>query len=210
VDSLTGAVKTWPTEEMATWRTPDSAGSGGPRNRQSSIGNGHQVTIAEQAEHWQTTDYWPTAVTTDAASSARHTTTTGVSHPGTTLSDAISTWGHFPTPASRDHRTPNKKSYAERGGESKGEQLQNFVEHSLEGEVWRTPNTRDFHAGGPRPDAQRQISLVDQASTWVNSPPDPTIPDGPTSSGSAQTSRRRLNPRFVSWLMGFPLTWTER
>src|SRR6185295_10916397 len=36
------------------WRTPDAPGSGGPRNRQDSIGDGHQTTIAEQAEHWQT------------------------------------------------------------------------------------------------------------------------------------------------------------
>ncbi len=32
---------------------------------------------------------WPTAVTTDAASSARHTTTTGIMNSGTTLTDAM-------------------------------------------------------------------------------------------------------------------------
>jgi hypothetical protein len=36
------------------WRTPDSPGAGGPRNRKDSIGQGHQTTIAEQAEHWPT------------------------------------------------------------------------------------------------------------------------------------------------------------
>lgn len=36
------------------WRTPDSPGAGGPRNRQVSRGNGHQTTIAEQAEAWAT------------------------------------------------------------------------------------------------------------------------------------------------------------
>lgn len=45
-DSLTGAT--------GMWRTPDSPSSGGPRNRQESIGQGHQTTIAEQAEHWMT------------------------------------------------------------------------------------------------------------------------------------------------------------
>ena len=44
VDSLTGA--------SGVWRTPDAPGSGGPRNRQGSTGQGHQVTIAEQAERW--------------------------------------------------------------------------------------------------------------------------------------------------------------
>lgn len=32
----------------------NSAGQGGPRNRQGSIGDKHQVTVAEQAEHWKT------------------------------------------------------------------------------------------------------------------------------------------------------------
>ena len=41
-------------DDVTLWRTPDSPGTGGPRNRQGSQGNGHQVTIAEQAEHWMT------------------------------------------------------------------------------------------------------------------------------------------------------------
>ncbi len=35
----------------------------------------------------------------------------------------------WPTPASRDYRTPNLGSLESRGGGSKGEQLPNFVEH---------------------------------------------------------------------------------
>jgi hypothetical protein len=79
----------------------------------------------------------------------------------------------FPTPAARDYRTPNKRTFQERGGTKKGEQLQNFVEH-------RFPSR-----------------------------PDPVTQDGPASSESVQTSRRRLNPRFAEWLMGFPIGWTE-
>lgn len=39
----------------------------------------------------------PTPATTDASDSARHTTSTGVAHPGTSLTDAVrsSTWGHY-------------------------------------------------------------------------------------------------------------------
>lgn len=37
---------------------------------------------------------------------------------------------HFPTPAQRDYRSPNAKPYSERGGETKGEQLANFICHS--------------------------------------------------------------------------------
>src|SRR5262245_45554707 len=42
------------TDAVRLWRTPDAPNDGGPRNRQTSIGHGHQVTIAEQAEHWPT------------------------------------------------------------------------------------------------------------------------------------------------------------
>jgi len=44
------------------------------------------------------------------------------------LATAVKLW---PTPASRDYRSPNKKSYSERGGGKKGEQLPNAVGGSL-------------------------------------------------------------------------------
>jgi hypothetical protein len=52
--TLGAAVRSWQPGEI--WRTPDSAQTGGPRNRQGSRGAGHQVTIAEQAEAlgWRT------------------------------------------------------------------------------------------------------------------------------------------------------------
>jgi hypothetical protein len=39
--------------------------------------------------------------------------------------------GMWPTPASRDHRYPNARSYQERGGGTKGEQLPNAVGGAL-------------------------------------------------------------------------------
>ena len=157
-------------------------------------GSVYELLTSEPPISGSGSSLWPTAMTTDSASAARRTTTTGVSHTGTTLSDAIVTWQtpgtdsfrsrggdrkeemgldqqarHFPTPAARDYRTPNKRTYQERGGRFKGEQLQNFVEHSL---------------------------------------PAPTIPDGQISSESGPILHR-LSPRFVEWLMGFPPGWTE-
>ena len=75
----------------------------------------------------------------------------------------------FPTPASRDYRTPHRESYQERSGTKKGEQLQNFV------------------AFAPGPSDSRC----------------------PQSSAPVPTSRLRLNPRFVEWLMGFPIGWSK-
>ena len=41
-------------QQARMWRTPDAPSGGGVRNRKQSIGNGHQTTIAEQAEQWPT------------------------------------------------------------------------------------------------------------------------------------------------------------
>jgi hypothetical protein len=78
----------------------------------------------------------------------------------------------FPTPASRDYRTPNKRSYQDRSGTTKGEQLPNFVEH--------------------------HSALLQ----------DPATPAGEESSPNTPGSRR-LCPRFVEFLLGLPIGWTE-
>ena len=188
VDSLTGAVKLWPTanahdatgargkgfeltdhhyetHDLAsatdTWRTPDTPGQGGPRNRQGSIGAGHQVTIAEQAEHWLT-----------------------------------------------PHGMANEDKSGKKGGAGGGE-------FALQANNWPTPNS---NPSGPNNSTTRENSriaqrLTDQclesrAQDFPSSPPAPQTPDGPQSSETA-TSRRRLNPRFVEWLMGFTPGYTE-
>ena len=45
---------------------------------------------------------WPTPTASDSRSSGRHTTTTGVMHPGTSLTDAMRGWA---TPTARDHKS---------------------------------------------------------------------------------------------------------
>lgn len=91
---------------------------------------------------------------------------------GKALADAAGSWSHWPTPASRDYRSPNSESLKDRGGGMKGEQLPNFVEHHF-------------------------------------SPQAPAIQVGPESSPPTPGSRRRLNPAFGSWLMGWPCWWTN-
>jgi hypothetical protein len=176
-DSLTGITK--------LWRTPDAPNSGGPRNRQGSVDQGHQFTIAEQAEHWNTPHGMSNRDKTGKLSGcggaefgkqANNWQTPAADSFRSRGGDRIDEMGldqqarMFPTPSQRDYRTPNKQSYQERSQSTKGEQLSNFVAHSLQ----------------------------DQAT-----------PDGPKSSESSPGLRRRLNPRFVEWLMGFPIGWTE-
>lgn len=63
----------------------------------------------------------------------------------------------WPTPAARDYRFANAKTYAERGGGKKGEQLNNAVVH-LAG--WRTPRANDFK-GGLSPEGSSTRSPTD-------------------------------------------------
>ena len=257
---------------------------------------------------------WPTPNTKDSASAARHTTTTGIMHPGTTLTDAIRLW---PTPTednanNADGPSRTKGTYSDltvevshwttpqahdgMGGPRTAEQLElakalnkgGNCNLSTDAALWQTPGTDSFRSrGGDRKD---EMGLDQQARTmfptpssrdwksevgienrqehhsptlsafvYLNSLPDPQIPDGPISSPPDRTShrlwptaqesmavggfprttpatyggmyrgnamlaaavefqkktcgpgpeKRRLNPRFVSWLMGFPVTWTE-
>lgn len=177
---LTIAVSTWPTP------TEDNANNAGGPSRQKNTYRDLTVDVA----NWAT----PQAHDSSAGNPER-VGRFGTEHGGRNLADDVTLWQtpaadsfrsrggelvnemgldqqarFFPTPASRDYRTPNKQSYQERSGTKKGEQLQNFVAHSL---------------------------------------PAPAIHAGPTSCANGPTSRRRLNPRFVEWLMGFPVTWTE-
>lgn len=76
-----------------------------------------RMTLTGQAQQW------PTPRATDG-------TKGGPNQAGSKgdlmLPSAAAQW---PTPASRDYRTPNSMSLADRGQGTKGEQLPNFVEH---------------------------------------------------------------------------------
>ena len=118
----------------------------------------------------------PTATQNDSKAGARHTTQTGVMHPGTSLTDAMrqherSAW---PTPAARDYRTPNSEESQERraeGREAAGQQLPNFVWH-----LWATPNLpdggrtlsdEDVVSKGATLKGKRQVDLGNQVRVWA-------------------------------------------
>ena len=188
MDSLTGAT--------ATWRTPDTPGSGGPRNRQDSIGDGHQVTIAEQAEHW------PTPKQAEDRAEKYTTTTRKHYQEGRQIS-----LGQF---ASDCWQTPATDSFRSRGGDRKDEP--GLDQQARMFENWPSPRMSDrsgessVRVNDPTKRFQLREAVMMPHSASLPAPP---IPDGPQSSENAPTLRRRLNPRFVEWLQGFPVTWTE-
>ena len=75
---------------------------------------------------------------------------------------------------------------------------------------WATP-TRNANADCP---AERQRNTPAAAAAMLmesltGPQVQPTEANGSESSPSVQTSRRRLSPRFVEWLMGVPYGWTQ-
>lgn len=144
------------TDEVMEWRSPDAPKSGGVRTHTTSQGAGHQTTIAEQAEQWQT----------PATDSFRSRGGDRKDEMG--LDQQARFW---PSPAARDYRDPNLLSYQERTGTTKGEQLNNFVEHH-----WKMPHGLQLLAGDPGGGGE----FADQATNWEPSLPARLIPAGLT------------------------------
>lgn len=144
---------------------------------QNGNGMGTPLTIAALS--------WPTPT---SAPDAPNTNSNQVNGP-TSLGEAAQI---FPTPAARDYRTPNSKAYAERGGGTKGEQLVNFVCHSL-------PPDLATAAGQECSESTR--------TSPRRSPQGVSVSGGTTRPDLLK--RMRLNPAFVAWLMGWPWWWTR-
>ena len=80
---------------------------------------------------------------------------------------------------------------------------------NLQTQQWRIPQAHVTEAKKTvtklegRTPSDPQVGLADQVAVF--SPPDQT----PTGESSQKRSGRRLNPAFVSWLMGMPWFWTR-
>lgn len=136
---------------VSRWATPDC--------NTSSYSNGLMgPNLRQQSSNWPT----PRASMADCGSDSDQS-----GRPG--IKDACEQW---PTPASRDYRTPNSQESQESRNHKGGEQLPNFVEHHFSHPVHSTLDGRELSPTG-------------------------------------RTLRRRLNPAFACWLMGWPIWWTS-
>ena len=112
------------------------------------------------------------------------------------------------TPAERDYRTANLKSFEDRGGGKKGEQLQNQVK-LLAG--WPTPAVDSFRSRSG--DRINEMGLDQMVRTI------PECPAGPvrltasgemlTGSDAGMASSGQLNPEHSLWLQGIPVAWVS-
>ncbi len=102
---------------------------GGPRNRKDSIGEGHQVTIGEQAEMWATPNV-PMGGRTMSQEDveAKGATAKGKRQVGREMQ---ARYQEFPTPASRDYRSPNLKPYGQRGWADEGRAVEQLYRAPL-------------------------------------------------------------------------------
>lgn len=224
------------TSRMAMlWPTPDAnAGKRGTEPpealelRHSKSGAGTSV-LQTSAEYWPTPDTghertnrspspnaatrpnfalaasrWPTPTCGDAESAGgAGSIAAGNRRP------TLSSTTEWPTPANRDYRTPNTKTGEERGRETKGEQLPNFVAHHF-----FSPQDHETPDGPPSssvmPTLRLRLSpifgawLMGWPLTWV-------IAEPHASSASVTASWRQALASLLSSYCGEPERgWRDR
>ena len=78
-----------------------------------------------------------------------------------------------------------------------------------EAKKWATPRGMDGEKGGPNQrDGSGSLHLTSQSDRFSRQAP-ATERDGGGCSSDGPDSRPRLNPEFVTWLMGLPPEWTS-
>jgi len=142
------------------------------------------ATLTEKARQWRT----PRAVYGDHSGMEDQNHLTG---------QALTL---YPTP---DVGSVTKFSLVGRGQRSKGLEAM-----ARRGELWMTPTGRDNKDGAAEGSSPTNSLLSRQAPrSGLRAPTSATSGGG--SSGPGPTSRPRLSPRFVEWLMGLPIGWTD-
>jgi len=129
--------------------------------------------------------FWPTAVVSDSESSARGTTTTGVSHPGTSLTDAMREWA---TPnASLHNYLEEPASYEERSARLVAEGTRPLgVNLGQQAQTWSTPTARNIHGASNTATREGSPDLQTQA-TW----PTPAARDSKGANGPEHLAKER-------------------
>ena len=194
---LEGQASMWPTPRTIT-------GGAESRERKQKLGR----TESGGGDLQAATKNWPTPTAKDMDSSGvkENFTKDSGRHDGTTLTDAIRTW---PTLAATDYKGGTIDS--QRGRRLTGFEME---DRGRWGEnQYPTPSATPYgsaqNEGGVEHD--RPSRGTPSLTQWAASSPQALeiSTSGEESSSGPPTSRRRLNPAFVAWLMGLPWWWTR-
>ena len=167
-----------------TWKTPHGLSPKGQNGKVGGCGGGE---FGKQANNWAT-----------PASHERAQDPRQVDH-GAQLANQADIWQ---TPQARDHRSGESlRDYG--NARPLNEQVLEFSLPALQipnGQPSSNPDQTSRRLF-PTPSASMAtVQDLEQASYAGNDPNRPKYAD---------LEKRRLNPRFVCWLMGFPIGWTE-
>ena len=193
------------------WMTPSVSNSQGNEYTRDRGQEGQErLTLTGQASQWPT----PSAsVANDGESPetwharAEKIKERGINGNGAgmPLTIAATQW---PSPNVQDAEAAGGQGAIARG--TRGETLHTATSQ------WPTPESQDWRSESGTPEfvanrlsQARGQSLSFTATHLGSSHPAPPTLDGQELSPTARTLRRRLNPAFACWLMGWPIWWTN-
>lgn len=182
-------------DEVATWGTPRVTTNGG----NGSAGRESKSRLEDQVANWPTPTH---AMAREPGNAAGRQGAEGLS----------ATAQNWPTPTINP-QAPNTSSNMVNGPRS----LEEAALLMPATPKWPTPAARDYRTPNSQESQERRndgSARGQQLQNFVedmhcrSSLPVPAIAAGPASSKPLRTSRPRLNPEFVGWMMGWPEGWT--
>jgi hypothetical protein len=133
---------------------------------------------------------------------------------GKDLAKDVTKWQQkWATPGARDYN--DTSGMAVKGINRDGSLRDRLDQLARQAQQWRTPTVQSPQAmrgsgqsAKKRSEQGHTVNLQDQVADW-SLPQDQPIKSGMISSDIPRGSRRRLNPAFAAWLMGWPMWWTR-
>ena len=193
-----GSMRSGYVYERPTWapRIDVSGGSAWPTPQVGTGPNSHgQISGDFRNRMEELTANWPTAGANDHK---------GSSKPGQRRHQLDQATENWPTPQATDDQRDRQ---SDEGVRKWKDRPNSGSELAIEVRLWQTPKDStggNVSRGGDRKD---ELLLAGQAQSFPRG--QMTIEDGDVVFIDANGLRRRLNPAFVSWLMGNPWWWTR-
>ena len=209
-DASGGSASEWPTPTA----TPYGTGNNYKVNHGQPMAHRPSLDTMARNDNWMTPNTFDSlAAKSQEALDHEYTHRAGRKNPNNLRDQVAVQQGerNWPTPI---------VSYATGNRMSKGSKRPNEGGLQKWAKEWPTPRARDWKGSGPtiiRRDGRSRMDSLDyvtEQSSQCGLQPPAIGMGGPDSSPPDQTSpqpsaRKRLNPKFVEYLMGVPLGWTS-